>query len=208
MEIVVDRDDVPERGTVVVPVGHDGALSAAADKLDRRSAGLLRRALALAEGGVKHGRIVDLLLPAGLTLDRLLLLPLGKAEGVSRLELEQAGGALGQKLMQLRVREATLAPPDGLELGLPGGEVSAALALGAQLRCYRFTRYRSTVAGEDDDPVVERLRVLSDDDAGMAPACALAAAVARARGLVSEPGNVLTPRAFAERCAALAELGV
>ena len=178
------------------------------ESLDRASGGLLRRALAAEDGELKHGRAIDLLLPAGLTLDRLVLLPLGKRDGVSRLELEQAGGSLAHKLRSLRVREAALASPEGLDLGYPAAEVAAALALGAQLRAYRFTKYHST-EGEEDDPALERLWVMVEgSEQALAGSRTLADAVCRARDLVSEPGNVLTPKAFADACAGLGDAGL
>ena len=75
MEIVVEPGRLPERGTLVVPVGHDGTLGAAAARasIGRRAACV--RAGAGGRGGeLKHGRAVDLLLPPGLSLDRLVLL--------------------------------------------------------------------------------------------------------------------------------------
>src|SRR6478752_2320438 len=92
MDILVEPGRLPERGTLVVPIGHDGRLGTAAASLDQASGGLVRRAVA--SGELKHGRVVDLLLPAGLQLDRLLLIVLGRADGVSRLDLEEAGGGL------------------------------------------------------------------------------------------------------------------
>ena len=208
MEILAERGRLPEGGTLIVPVGHDGSLGRSAELLDQASGGLVRRALAAEEGELKHGRAIDLLLPTGLTLDRLVLLPLGKREGVTRLDLEQAGGGLAHKLRNLKVREAVLASTDGLDLGLPTTEVAAALTLGAQLRAYRFTKYR-TVEGEDEEPSLKRLRVMvEDDDAALSASRVLADAVCRARDLVSEPGNVLTPKAFADACAGLAEAGL
>ena len=131
MEIKVETGPMPERGTVVVPVGHDGALSAAAASLDAASGGLLARALR-ANGGeqLRHGKVVDLLLPAGLTQDRVLLLVAGKPEGLTRLDREQLGGTLAQKLRGLGVREAYLASPAGLELGAPPPRAMANLCLG------------------------------------------------------------------------------
>ena len=194
---------------MIVPVGHDGTLGRVAASLDEATDGLIRRALAAGEGGLKHGRALDLLLPAGLALDRILLLPLGKAEGVGRLDLEEAGGALAQKLRALKLREAVLVSSDGLSLGLPPGEVAAALALGAALRAYRFRKYRTGDGKDEDERGPERLRVAVEGaDAAIAAARSLAAAVCRARDLVSEPANVLTPRAFADACAGLAEAGV
>ena len=137
-----------------------------------------------------------------------MLLPLGKRDGVSRLELEQAGGSLAQKLRSLRVREAALASSEGLELGYPAAEVAASLALGAQLRAYRFPKYR-TSEGEDDAPSLERLRVIAEgSEQRWTAGRTLADAVYRARDLVSEPGNVLTPKAFADACADLANAGL
>jgi leucyl aminopeptidase len=209
MEILAEPAGLPERGTVIVPVGHDGTLSAAATALDEMSGGLVRRALGAVEGGSKHGRSVELFLPAGLGLDRIILLPLGKADGIGRLDLEEAGGTLAQKLRALKVREAALVSPAGLNLPLPAADAAAALALGAALRAYRFTRYRTGDGKDEDDRGPERLSVAVDGaEAAIAGARSLADAVCRARDLVAEPGNVLTPKAFADACAGLADMGV
>ena len=208
MELLVESGAMPEHGTLIVPVGHDGALSDAAATLDRAAAGLIARALKAVEGGAKHGRVIELLLPHGLHVERLLLLPLGKSEGVSQRDLLEAGGSAAAKLRQLKVRDASLASTEGLRLGLPTAEVLAALAIGAQLRAYRFTRYR-TVGSDEDEPGAERLRVLADGSSSTFHAAAsLANAVCRARDLVTEPANVLTPRAFADRCVELREIGI
>jgi leucyl aminopeptidase len=209
MEVQVEPGGLPERGTVVVPVRRDGQLSAAAAGLDEASGGLVRRALGATGGELKHGQVVDLFLPAGLGLDRLLILVLGKREGdLTALDLEQAGGGLAQKLRGLKVREAHLASPEGLELGLAPAEAMGRLALGAQLRAYRFAKYRGSEGEEDERPPERLWLVLPEAEAELARTRAVAAAVSKARDLVSEPGNVLTPKAFADACAALAEHGV
>jgi leucyl aminopeptidase len=209
MEIVLDPAGLPEHGTVVVPVGHDGRLGSVASQLDETTHGLISRALGAADGGLKHGRALDLFLPAGLGLDRVLLLPLGRGEGIGRRDIEEAGGSLAQKLRTLKVREAVLVSSEGLQLGLPASEVAAALALGATLRAYRFGKYQAGDTRDEDERAPERLRVAVD---GAGPAItvarSLAAAVCRARDLVSEPANVLTPRAFADACAELADAGI
>ncbi len=209
MEILLNPAVLPEHGTVVVPVGHDGRLGRVAERLDRATHGLLSRALGTVAGGLKHARALDLFLPAGVSLDRVLLLPLGKTEGLERRDFDEAGGALAQKLRTLKIREATLASSEGLELGLPPAEVAAALALGASLRAYRFAKYHGNGIKEDDDGAPERLRVAVEGaEPNIAAARSMAAAVCHARDLVSEPGNVLTPAAFADACAGLAEFGV
>lgn len=210
MEIKVEPGRLPDQGTLVVPVRHDGSLSTAARTLDEASGGLIGRALRAQNGQLKHGQVIDLFLPAGLTLDRLLLLVVGKTEPLTRLELEQLGGKLVLKLKSLRVREVRVASSVGLDLAFPPAEVTAAMAAGALLRAYRFTKYHTAKDEENDEEAQpEQLRfLLEEGEAAFARDRAVAQAVCRTRDLVSEPGNVLTPKAFAEACAALAEHGL
>ena len=168
MEILLEAGGLPERGNLIVPVGHDGTLSAAAEFPGCAADGLVRRALAAVEGGVKHGRIVDLLLPRGLSFDRLLLLTLGKAEGLRRTDLLEAGGALAVKLRALKIREATLASADGsgarraARRGRAGpGAGRAAARLSVHALSYRRRQGRGGISG------LERLRVLADGAAAL-----------------------------------------
>lgn len=206
MEISVGPGRLPEEGTLVVAVGHDGALGAAAAEVDRAAGGLVRRAVERAPGEAKHGRVVDLFLPAGLGLDRLLLVTVGKAGGIKRADLEELGGTLVQRLRGLQVEEAALASLNGLTLPVPAGEAVAALALGARLRGYRFAKYRTSPP--EDERELKRLTLHGGDEAALAVAEGLAGAVCAARDLVGEPANVLTPTAFAQACAGLAEHGL
>jgi len=88
---------------------------------------------------------------------------------------------------------------------------AVAMAEGAALSSYRFDRYR-TKEGEDKKPTLKSVTFVLDDavaaGAAFAPRKAVVEAVFRARDLVSEPANVLTPPEFAERCRDLASLGI
>jgi leucyl aminopeptidase len=207
MEITVESGGLPERGTLVVAVTHDGGLSSAAAEIDRMSGGLVRRAVEQADGGLKHGRIIDLMLPAGLSLDRLLIVGVGGTEPPTVQEMIELGAGLVPKLRQLKVQEATVAGLDGLSLPMPAAEAAGLVALGLGLRAYRFAKYRSEPP-EDDRPL-QRVRLLAPEaEPAVRSAGELAQAVSSARDLVSEPANVLTPRAFAEACAGLAADGL
>jgi leucyl aminopeptidase len=207
MEVGFSVADVPQSGVLVVLAAADGGLSEAAARVDRATDGLIRRALELEPA--KHGRMLDLPFPAGTGLQRLLVVLIGREEGRKPLELEELGGSIAVRLKGLRQSEATIASSGGLELGLSPVEVAACLALGARLRGYRFTKYH-TQKGEDEAPELRRLTFLVDDPG--APALRHVAAIAEAsrhaRDLVSEPANVLTPRAFADACLELQELGL
>ena len=209
VEISVAQEAVPEEGVVVVLAGADGRLSTAAAALDGE--GVVSRALGLLGAKPTHGRVVSLALPAGLRLTRLLVAVAGKAEGLSARDMEELGGAVARQLEADRVEEAVVASPAGLDLGMAEEEAIAAMALGAELRAYRFDRYRT--AGEEEDEAgrpLARLRFLSTGPAGgaLARARGLARAVAWTRDLVSEPANVLYPESFARICESLSEVGV
>ncbi len=209
VEISVAREAVPERGVVVVLVGADGGLSAAAASLDKEK--VVSRALGLLDGKPRHGRIVSLALPAGLRLDRLLVAVAGKPEGLKARDLEELGAAIVKQLEADRVGEAVIASPAGLDLGMAEDALIAAMALGAEMRAYRFDKYRRREEDEEDgQKPLARLRFLSNSAAGeaLARARGLARAVAWTRDLVSEPANVLYPESFARICETLSEVGV
>ena len=209
MDVGFGVADVPQSGVLVVLAAPDGALSEAAARLDATTDGLIRRALELEPGGAKHGRILDLAFPAGTGLERLLVALVGRAEGAKPLELEELGGGIAVRLKALRASEATVASAAGLDLPLAPAEVAACLALGARLRGYRFTRYRTRK--EDDEPrELQRLTFLVEDAGapGLRRVAAVADAACHARDLVSEPANVLNPEAFADACVGLEELGL
>ncbi len=78
------------------------------------------------------------------------------------------------------------------------------------LRGWRIDTYRTKLA-EKSKPTLETLTIVSD--AADLPALwadreALAGGVAFTRELVSEPGNIIYPETFVERCQHLADLGI
>ncbi len=201
---------VPAKGGLVVLVGHGGELSEAAASIDRASGGMLSRMLAAEAGGTRHGRYLHLPFPAGTELDGVLALVAGKPEGLSPLDIEELGGTLPGRLQALRWREAVVAPSTGLDLGHPAGEVASRLGHGARLRGYAFDKYKAKASAEDEQARLERLTFLVDEpDHPLTRRLeALADSVNMARDLANEPANVLTPRAFADICAGLSDLGV
>jgi leucyl aminopeptidase len=210
LELSFITGEPPRQGVLVLLVGAGTGLSAVAAAIDAATGGLVARALAAEPGGAKHGRVIHLALPHGVAQHALVLLVAGKPEGLKPLDLEELGGTLARRLAELRITAATVASARGLDLGAAPTEVAARLAVGARLRAYRFERYRSKPANEDEPPALARLDFLVEEPGHPLPARlqAVADAVLATRDLVSEPANVLTPRAFADACAGLRELGV
>jgi len=112
---------LPEAGTLVVLAPSGGALGASARALDQRAGGAVTRALQMAGDTFKRGQTLELLYPARLALERVIVLALGKPEEAKPFDLEALGGSLAMKLKALRVGEARVAvdPVPGLALG-PG----------------------------------------------------------------------------------------
>lgn len=126
---------------------------------------------------------------------RILLLGLGEKEVLDEAVMRSAGAEATKKL-ELNT-EAASADLGALSPGLVG-----AFALGAQLRSYRFDKYR-TQEKESKKPKLKilDLRVEGKEicEAQLSIVRAIAEGVALSQDLVSEPANVLYPKSYAER---------
>ncbi|MCC2663847.1 MAG: leucyl aminopeptidase [Geminicoccaceae bacterium] len=181
MRIEFAPAELPAAGTLVVLAPQDGELGASAAEVDRRTGGAVTRALRLAGDPFKRGQALELLYPAGLELDRVLVLALGKPDEASPLDLEALGGSLVTRLRALRVSEAKVAVDAAPGLEVAPSQLAACLATGASLRGYRFDKYQTQKA-PDDEPAGE---------------------VARLVFLLAEP--VLSPESFADECRKLGD---
>ena len=108
MDIAFAAPTTPAQGTWVVLAKDDGALGPTGSELDRRAGGALQPRLAEWGGKLKRGEAIELRYPAGLELDRLLVLSLGKPEETQplrsgnarrqpRRQAEGAAGARGER---------------------------------------------------------------------------------------------------------------
>jgi leucyl aminopeptidase len=203
-----------EAGTLVVLAPLGGELGPSARALDQRAAGAVTRAVQMAGESFKRGQAIELLYPAGLGLERLVVLALGKPEEAKPLDLEALGGSLALKLKALRVGEASVAVDAVPGLALGPGQLAVALASGACLRSYRFEKYRTQKTQEDEPAgeVAALTFLLAEPDAARAAwtaAEAVIQGVGHTRDVVSEPANVLSPESFAEECQKLgSEVGL
>ncbi|HEX7872947.1 MAG TPA: leucyl aminopeptidase [Sphingobium sp.] len=119
-------------------------------------------------------------------------------------DLEKAGGTIAARLLTSGVKR----------IAVIGGSLDAAslaaLSLGARLRSWRIDTYR-TKQTEAQKPSLESIALVTGaaaDDAAFVHANALVAGVSLTRELVSEPGNIIYPESFVERCRNLADLGI
>ena len=199
LDIAFAKPALPKSGALVLPLFEGDSPAGLAAAMDATAGGALARAIEAAGFKGRKGQSVVLYAPVpGLT--RVVAVGLGARDA---FKAEEAGGSLVPHLA--KEREATV-----LAEGLTGAE-AAQMAMGATLRAWRFDRYRTTEKAEDK-PRLAKLTLAGPDAGGAKAAFAALKPVAEgvflARELVSEPANILTPAEMAERCKALARLGV
>ena len=206
LDIAFAKPALPESGALVLLLPEADAEPQARSELfaaaDAATGGAISRALTVAEFRGKAGKSTTILAP-GAGLSRVVLVGVGKPGELSALKAEEAGGHIAAAL----TREAAA----GVDASGLSPDLAAHLAVGACLRGYRFDRYRTAEKAEDK-PLATKLTVLAADsaaaEAAWTPLKGVAEGVFLARDLVSEPPNVLNPAEMAERCRALAALGL
>lgn len=195
---------------LVVFSAKDRVLSEAAQQCDSAMGGALRRAMEAARFEGDLGQAVEILAPGGVSASRLLLVGTGQAGKADAAAFEKIGAVIAQKLQTSGVVDAHVDMQGLNDLGVSLAEAAARLAHGAVLRNWRFDLYRTKLKPKDK-PTLEALHILNapaEAENLYARLDAVAQGVAFTRTLVSEPGNVIYPESFVERCQLLAAEGV
>lgn len=210
MKVSFSALEIPTTGVVVVAVTEDQVFSPSAEKLDAALGGSLRRAMAASRFHGKKEQTLAILAPGG-DLTRVQLIGLGKPGELDALRLQAAGGQIYAALAGTGQADAFVCVDALADCVLPPSEMAAEMAFGAQLRSYRFDKYR-TKEGADDKPSLVALAFGCADaeraEAVWRPKASLADAIAFTRNVVSEPANVIYPETLAEQARTLAEHGV
>jgi leucyl aminopeptidase len=196
---LVLADTPPEQyacDLLALPVPEPGTLAGEAADVDRAVGGRLAE-IARAEGfSGKPNRTALLQCPDG-PARRILLVGVGRDPTPERLR--RFGGTATRRARDLRAARVALTTSVGGGTSHSPEDVRA-VAEGAGLGAYRFDRYRKP---EDGAEVAEAAVIARRGDRKALERAVAAADVAvratfRARDLVNEPANVLTPAALAE----------
>ncbi|MSO99352.1 MAG: leucyl aminopeptidase [Rhodospirillaceae bacterium] len=205
MKISFAKLALPNTGTAVVALPEGAKLGRVGLMLDRRAKSALSRAMAAAEFKGKKDSTVIIPAPPGGRLKRVIVLGLGPAKAFDAATAEKTGASLYSQVSGDETVSVVLE-------GLPDPATSAArIASGAQLKSYRFDKYR-TKEEKSAKPKIKSLNIQTDDPAAAkkkhAPLAAIADGVFFTRDLVSEPPNVIYPESFAAKARELAADGV
>ena len=149
-------------GAWVAAAVEGGALLPAAVALDKASGGALTRALKFSRFTGKAGQMLEVLAPAGMKASRLLLVGLGKADGVDEKGLETLGAQIVGRLHAAGEAAASIQidVPKGSKV--KKGELAAHLAFGARLKSYGFNKYRTKNLDEYEKKL-KTLRIVTPD---------------------------------------------
>ena len=212
MKIRFAEPELPRSGAVIAGIWEDRVPSAAVRRLDEATDGAITRALAgAARFNGKKGELLPIVAPARLPLSRIVLAGLGKPEQANVRIFEELGGAVAAHLNGAGESEVTIAVDRAEGVPAAAADAAAAVAFGAQLRSYRFDRYKTREKPEKK-PSLAQLTIMTDapGEAQRAynPLEKAVAAIGFTRDLVSEPGNVIYPETLAAEARTLEQFGV
>jgi leucyl aminopeptidase len=211
MKISFAKPGLPATGIVVVTASAGGKLSTSAIKLDKKAGGALTRAIKASRFEGKKGQSLNVMAPAGTKLDRVMLVGLGKAADITDLEVQKLGGRIYASTYQAKKGAVAIAIDAVKDAKMSAGDIAAEIAFGANLRSYRFDRYKTKLKPEQKPS----LKTVNLHCAGFANArkkytglAKIADGVFFTRDLVSEPPNILYPDTLAKQAKTLEKLGV
>jgi leucyl aminopeptidase len=200
---------VPSSGVLVVFCDDGLKFGTATTKALGGAVNLVTRAAKAERFTGKSGSVLELIMPEGLQVGRLVVIGAGKTAPLQGKDLVKLGGIAMGKL-PLAASQATVfadLPRGGLK-----AQQAADLALGVMLRAYAFDRYKTKRKDDEKPPETRTVTIAVADVLGSRKAYAareaVGGAVTLARDLVNEPANVLYPEEFANRALALKKFGV
>ena len=179
----------------------NGALSDELATLDEKLSGTLKELIAEAEFKGKDGSSVATRVGSGSAVRKIILVGLGKAEGMKLDSLRRAAAAIARLAKKEKCK--TL----GISLPLWNGDAALTaqtIAEGAELALYKDTRFKSEA--DENGSAIEQIELLGlgDQTAAIARARQIASGVFLARELVAAPANYVTPITLAETAEAIA----
>ena len=191
-------------GTVFLLSGEDSAVTQQAKSFAGPSFG---KALTAGEFKGKSGSTLDVLVPEGTDIDRLVVFGTGKVAELKEGDWLKLGGSMAAKIGSAKAVTILAELPETT----PSAGNVADLAAGLLLRAYKFDKYK-TKKDDDAPKAAAKVTILVNDPAAAKKAFAereaIVAGVFTARDLVNEPANILGTLEFADKAKELAKLGV
>ncbi|MEM9287512.1 MAG: leucyl aminopeptidase [Pseudomonadota bacterium] len=211
MQVSFTPLNLPRTGVVVLLARNSATLGEIGREADDALGGALTRLMKNSRFRGEKGQMLEFAAPDLGRASRLILCGIGKPADLSTHDLELLGGRVVARLIKSGEKSISVVVDDFDGVTLKPQDMAAHVAMGAQLRMYRFDKYRTTLR-DVDQTSLERITVLTRaakrSETLYASYKDVLEGVYFTRDLVSEPANALTPAVFAERLQALAEHGL
>jgi leucyl aminopeptidase len=142
---------------------------------------------------------------------RLVLVGLGKKEKFVLDRLREAAGRASNRLQKMGIKSYSITLPEIQHTDISINAAAQAIIEGTMLGAYQFREYKTSNKNEEIKEIqevclVQNESVLMDEiERGAKTGEIIARAVKRARDLVNQPGNTLTPIAMAEEAQKIAQ---
>jgi leucyl aminopeptidase len=171
--------------------------------LDEKLSGTLKELIAETEFKGKEGSSAATRVGGGSGIRKIILVGLGKPDGLKLETLRRAGAASAKAAKKEKCK--TL----GISLPVWNGDAAAtaqAIAEGVELALYQDTRFKSDPE-ENKGSKIEQVELLGlgGQEAALTRARQICSGVILARELVAAPANIVTPITLAETASAIAQ---
>ncbi|HET7301326.1 MAG TPA: leucyl aminopeptidase [Oleiagrimonas sp.] len=190
----------------IVGVFENGALSAAAESIDKASQGVLRKRFDAGDISGKPGATHVLYDLAGVAAERVLVVGLGARDAFDAARFKKAASAAARKLAELPVKQAASWLST---LEVDGHDAAWRVRTEALVTDHAAYRYVATLAKRREAAVekLESLALAGGDDVKTAldQAAAMAEGVRFARELGNMPPNICNPAWLAEQARQFAD---
>ncbi len=211
MNIQFSKKTLPTSHAHIIFIYGDRELSDSAARVDKKTGGLVIRAVNVGHFSGKFGQITELVAPANLEINRLIVVGLGRKTELDQVKAQQIGGKIMARLISSGDEQISIAADAPKAADISNAEFAAHLGLGLRLRRYRFDKY-FTRQEDVKKPSVTGVSIMTTAVANAGKIFAdldhVADGVAFARDLVTEPGNVLYPESYVEKIRELVDFGI
>ncbi len=199
----------PKTGIAVVLAGEGGILSDDGSEIDKSISGAITNAIKVADFKAEREKYLDVILPKGTGLERVIVMGIGKTDDLDEVAAEYVGGAIAAAAGAIKASALTVSSRLPGKSGIDAATASSRLASGMRLRTYSFTKYKSK---PEQTTKLSSVKILTSAVAAAktryAKLDAVATGVHLARDLVNEPANMLYPEIFASEIKKLSKLGI
>ncbi|MEZ5667148.1 MAG: leucyl aminopeptidase [Alphaproteobacteria bacterium] len=199
MKIAFSEPKAVGKHWVAVAVAGDRVLRGHAADLNGRHGDIVARTIQAVGFKAERAKTTAIVTPGPGELKGIILVGLGNPDELTAEHFAHIGGALVAQASGVNAADLTVALDDDGCGPVAGADAAANLALGMQLRAYRFTTSRTTKT--TGAPALKKATIQLSGAAAARKAHAdldkVAAAVAFTRDIVTEPANVLYPDSYA-----------